>query len=795
MSINSINTNVAAMRAQENIGVANRASSSSIARLSSGERIVRAADDVASMSAGTSLRTNVTTLKTALINAAQGSSMLQVADGALSEITDILLRQKAIAVQAGSGSLSSAERSFLNQEFQNLTAEIDRLAEQTNFNGVKLLDGSLFDKTDVVNDSSAATKGYVTISISDPATITALNFEDGLGNQVNITAVGATSTAIANNLAAQINADATLSQFFRADVNGGVVTVTARGGGSAAEGFTVTAATPADWQIGGEIVTDQAGAAVAGQFSFIMPEDTGLDSTSVTASGTIGDSIVATYQQDNAFYSLTFAEVAGAFAGETLIIDDGAGGNLTLTGPAAPLTRPDGTNDYEATIDALVNTINDYAGAGSFVIDQLEARREGLTLIIEKKNPGNLFAADGDAVIAVAGTLVANANVTVGGSTTFANATNTGIGLEGITNKDFVGTVSGFNVAFQSANQINVSLTVGDRTYATTAAVNASADATLRLFSAEGDYLDIDYQGATAGISVNNQAQADIVASRLDTAFEGMTFRQSRDVTSYKGSGDIVVSAVTRGTLSGSSVELQLSDFSDVQIQDISVSAPPTGGENAVIEFTINGEVYRSDLPLSDELGANSVYRFIGTQNGNNVLTFRTGDASTNGTAGNGGIEINNAQDAAALEAALKKAFGIGEGEGQTVSFQVGVTTTDSLDISIGTVTTEKLFSGQSIDVLTQANAATAGDVLDAAIDLVTSVRAEVGALQSRFDFASANIESSLQNQDAARGVLLDTDIAAESTAFATAQVQLQAGISVLAQANLLQQNLLKLIG
>jgi flagellin len=161
MSLNSINTNVAALRAQENIGAANRSSSSSIARLSSGERIVRAADDVASMSAGTSLRTNVTTLRTALINTSQGSSMLQVADGALSEITDILLRQKAIAVQAGSGSLSASERSFLDQEFQNLTQEVDRLAEQTNFNGVNLLDGSLFDKTEVANASSGAANGCV----------------------------------------------------------------------------------------------------------------------------------------------------------------------------------------------------------------------------------------------------------------------------------------------------------------------------------------------------------------------------------------------------------------------------------------------------------------------------------------------------------------------------------------------------------------------------------------------------------------------------------------------------------
>ncbi|MGB1540002.1 MAG: hypothetical protein ACPG80_03495, partial [Rickettsiales bacterium] len=135
MALNSINTNIAAYFAQQNINKSNNMTSSSIGRLSSGNRIVRAADDVAAMSVGTSLRTQVSTLRMGLLNASQGSSMLQVADGALSKIQDMLLRQKALATQATSGSLTAAERGFLNQEFQNLTEEIDRLVDNTNFNG------------------------------------------------------------------------------------------------------------------------------------------------------------------------------------------------------------------------------------------------------------------------------------------------------------------------------------------------------------------------------------------------------------------------------------------------------------------------------------------------------------------------------------------------------------------------------------------------------------------------------------------------------------------------------------
>lgn len=143
MPIQSITSNIAAFSAQGNIGIASSKASASIGRLSSGNRINKASDDVAGLAVGTALRTKVTTLRTALANASQGSSLLQVADGALGQIVDILQRQKAIAVQASSGQLTDANRSLLNQEFTSLTAEVDRIASGTNFNGVNLLAGGL----------------------------------------------------------------------------------------------------------------------------------------------------------------------------------------------------------------------------------------------------------------------------------------------------------------------------------------------------------------------------------------------------------------------------------------------------------------------------------------------------------------------------------------------------------------------------------------------------------------------------------------------------------------------------
>ena len=127
MALNSINTNIAAYYAQMNISRASGASSNSVARLSSGNRIVQAKDDVAAMAAGTSLLTNVNVLRRAIINTSQGTSLLQVADGALAQISDILQRQKAIAIQAGSGSMGATERGFLDQEFQLYLLKIRNL--------------------------------------------------------------------------------------------------------------------------------------------------------------------------------------------------------------------------------------------------------------------------------------------------------------------------------------------------------------------------------------------------------------------------------------------------------------------------------------------------------------------------------------------------------------------------------------------------------------------------------------------------------------------------------------------
>ncbi len=111
-------------------------------KMSSGARITKAADDAAGLSISEKMKSKVRGLGQAIRNANDGISMIQVAEGGLSRVADILVRLKELNVQAASDTMSSDERSMINREYQTLKNEMDRLANATEFNGKKLLNGS-----------------------------------------------------------------------------------------------------------------------------------------------------------------------------------------------------------------------------------------------------------------------------------------------------------------------------------------------------------------------------------------------------------------------------------------------------------------------------------------------------------------------------------------------------------------------------------------------------------------------------------------------------------------------------
>ena len=190
-----INTNVMSLNAQRNLSTSGASLATTIQRLSSGLRINSAKDDAAGLAISERFSTQIRGLDVAVRNANDGISLAQVAEGSLTEIGNNLQRIRELSVQSANATNSSTDRAALQSEVSQLLSEIDRVANQTAFNGVKMLDGSfagaLFqvganaDETITVNtimDANIAAMGSVTSATGQSSTVSAID---------TLTAVGA----------------------------------------------------------------------------------------------------------------------------------------------------------------------------------------------------------------------------------------------------------------------------------------------------------------------------------------------------------------------------------------------------------------------------------------------------------------------------------------------------------------------------------------------------------------------------------------------------------------------------
>jgi flagellin len=137
-----VNTNIASLNSQRHLRLTRQNLDRSLEKLSSGSRINRAGDDAAGLAISENLRAQIRGLTQAERNAQDGVSLVQVAEGGLHEISSILIRLRELAVQSASDTVGPTERKFLNTEYEALMAEIDRIANATEFNKIPLLNGA-----------------------------------------------------------------------------------------------------------------------------------------------------------------------------------------------------------------------------------------------------------------------------------------------------------------------------------------------------------------------------------------------------------------------------------------------------------------------------------------------------------------------------------------------------------------------------------------------------------------------------------------------------------------------------
>jgi len=479
-------------------------------------------------------------------------------------------------------------------------------------------------------------------------------------------------------------------------------------------------------------------------------------------------------------------------AGDTGVI---AGQSVTLSS---------GNNATNATIAFTTNT----------------AFGAGVTAALAGNQSSNLVQALQNN-FAGATALYATNTATVTGQTTQA-----GIGLVSATNDptkndtSFVGALSAGKFAVTNTNTggYAVSYALNGSTYqGTLSATELANGGTLVLDNGTGSLaFAITGNSATPNTST---ASATALQTALTNQFAGATAHAIHNVATTLASnglgGTVPGSAITATSTAGSLLDGFTGKYATLTSSQYTAGAtnlPPisdftaTGtGANTVFSVNIGGQTYTTQGTVNDTVGTVVGDTFDGSTG---ILNFYlNGDKTNNpdevlklnlaGAAISGSAKISTSSEVSSFVDALNSVFGGGGSAGSTggLTFQLGSTSQADVTVNIGSATSTALFGGANLNISTANAAGTAAASVGSAINTVTALRAGVGALESQFNFAAAAIQSSTQNEQAAAGSLLDTNIATESTKFATEQVQLQAGISVLAQANQELQGLLKLIG
>ncbi|MFG1500483.1 flagellin [Halobacteriovorax sp. XZX-3] len=236
-----IATNTAAQMVQKNIKQTGKASGEALEKLSSGKRINKSADDAAGLAIAKNMEAQVKGLRQASRNANDGISMVQTAEGAMNETSNILVRLRELSVQAASDTIGDTERGFLDKEYQQLVKEVDRIAESTKYGSIELLNGSgsemdiqvgtfagdsgqiQYDPSQTNATSSALNISGLSVSSKDDARSSMENVDEAITSlseqRANLGAIQSRLQSSVNNLEIQAtNLDSSRSVIEDADV-------------------------------------------------------------------------------------------------------------------------------------------------------------------------------------------------------------------------------------------------------------------------------------------------------------------------------------------------------------------------------------------------------------------------------------------------------------------------------------------------------------------------------------------------------------------------------------------------
>lgn len=449
MSLGVLN-NIAAIYAQNNLNQTQNSLQNVLQQLSSGSRINSGADDAAGLALADGLHANEAALNQSSQNASSGVGLLQTADGALSQVTNLLNRAVTLATEAANGTLNSSQIGSANQEYQNILTEIGDIGSTTNFNGNSVFSSTA--KTVFVSDGTAS--GATTYS----ETIGALT-----ANSVGTTA--ATSTALANPSTA---------------------------------GTTTALTNPTP-------TTPTAGVGASATFSLGASSDTVSGTLSVAVGG--GTAVTETLAAGTTIANaVTQMNADAAFSGAGLVASQGTGANanqLIITGPTGA------TNTLSLTGTSLSGTTvgGPVTGSGSFALAAASDSVSG-TLSVAV-NGGTAVTAT-----LATGTSLAAAVTQLNADTSFTGAGLTASVGTGANANKLIITGGATDTLDMSGSTLSDTGSAGPGvSFAGTASSLTAANATTVLTSITSAIQDIDYQRGNIGASINELNAASNVAS------------------------------------------------------------------------------------------------------------------------------------------------------------------------------------------------------------------------------------------------------------------------------------------
>ena len=798
--------NLRAMNSNRMLGLTSNVQSKSTEKLSSGYKINRAADDAAGLSISEKMRKQIRGLSQASLNASDGISAVQTAEGALNEVQDMLQRMNELAVKASNGSMSENDRSYIQNEVDALLTEIDRVAETTKFNETYLLKGDEGEKKVTLEAHDAGIKGKLVDNGDGTATFTMDELEEG--DTISIGGKTYTIKAAEEAVAEDAGVESiSLDEMKTLIANINTKYDTTAYNEATKAGVKVT--------IGDDVYTSGA---TTGKWSKNGAAEDSLSSAQMQALIKQGTSVKIEALDDKlGIYSGEYkVETETKTVDETKnllnsIVNNAHDGDGTNAPTVNNSTIKIGDKTYTYT-DATTNATDAVWKCGSDnlskdeMLEVIKGIKEGDVIAVNYDHTSTNPVYDYTPEFTVKNPVVKETKEDTSVSTEItaeeayelvrqelyaANSigdtegtANVTFGTEEVVAEPALDTsLAAVNTAIQKA-LANTELkdgdtvAIGDKTY-----TYNSAGAGNKWFDDEGtEVADLTTVKAIAGDVVSISIAKDEEASvtyETDTALENVKTALTDAFTNAKGGDKITINDTTyiKGTGSINATTGAITgtgwynaEGEELTTADVTKAQNIKEGDVVTIESsvaTIPSKTYEIDKPVDPNAEpAKGLTSAAEAGEAQNTFTITLGTA----TAAN------------------------------TLSFNLHVGAdadmTNKIQVDLEAMTSENLgIAKLDVTDITGIDATYAVDAIQDAIQKISTQRSALGAVQNRLEHTIANLDNVVENTTAAESQIRDTDMATEMVKYSNNNILAQAGQAMLAQANQANQGVLSLLG